>query len=87
MRLLLDTHAILWWLYGDSKLSDVARNAIANESNTVFVSAASAWEIATKFRIGKLSHAKEAAENLPHLIKTQKFDDLYQSQEIIVPIF
>ena len=42
MRLLLDTHALLWWLDGDTSLSPAAREAIANESNEIFLSAASA---------------------------------------------
>ena len=54
MRLLLDTHALLWWLAGDRKLSAAARSAIGDEENIVFVSAASAWEISTKHRLGKL---------------------------------
>ena len=54
MRLLLDTHALIWWLAADSSLSATARNAIGDPANDIFVSAASAWEIATKHRIGKL---------------------------------
>jgi len=54
VRLLLDTHAFLWWLAGDPSLPVGARGAIADEANEVFVSAASSWEIATKHRIGKL---------------------------------
>lgn len=76
MRLLLDTHALLWWLYGDAKLSSPAHKVIAEEGHEVFVSAASAWEISTKFRIGKLPHAQEAAENLQHHLKSQKFFEL-----------
>lgn len=53
MNLLLDTHAFLWWLAGDQSLSVAARTAIADEGNGIFVSAASAWEITTKHRIGK----------------------------------
>lgn len=45
MRLLLDTHALLWWLDGDRRLSLKGRRAMANPSNTILVSAASAWEI------------------------------------------
>lgn len=55
--LLLDTHALLWWLTDDPKLSDLARKAIADETRPVFVSAASLWEIATKNRLGKLGEA------------------------------
>ena len=54
MRLLLDTHALLWWLDGDRRLSLKARLAIAIESSGILVSAASAWEITTKARLGKL---------------------------------
>jgi PIN domain nuclease of toxin-antitoxin system len=54
MRLLLDTHALLWWWNDDPQLSQAARKALADEANEVAVSAASAWEIATKQRIGKL---------------------------------
>jgi PIN domain nuclease of toxin-antitoxin system len=54
MRLLLDTHALLWWWNDDAQLTAAVRSAIADENNSVFVSAASAWEIATKQRIGKL---------------------------------
>ena len=54
-QLLLDTHALLWWWSGDSALSDTARCSISDSEATVFVSAASAWEIATKIRIGRLA--------------------------------
>ena len=54
MRLLLDTHALLWWLAGDAALSATARAAMEDEGSEIFVSAASAWEIATKHRLGKL---------------------------------
>ena len=54
MQLLLDTHALIWWLSNDSTLSIEARSAIANPDNIVFVSAASAWEIAIKKTLGKL---------------------------------
>ncbi len=60
MKLLLDTHAFLWWVTDDPNLSASARTAIADESNVVFVSAASAWEIATKHRLGKLDEAAGA---------------------------
>lgn len=54
MRALLDTRALLWWATLDPKLSRKARAAIADDRTDVYVSAASAWEIATKVRIGKL---------------------------------
>lgn len=76
MRLLLDTHALIWWLAGDGALSDRAREAIADETNTVAVSAASAMEIATKFRIGKLSQAALLAQNFEAIIADQGFAEL-----------
>ena len=54
MQLLLDTHAFLWWLGDDPKLGPQARAAIGDGGNAVFVSAASAWEIAVKRASGKL---------------------------------
>ncbi|MBI3799535.1 MAG: type II toxin-antitoxin system VapC family toxin [Deltaproteobacteria bacterium] len=57
MRCLLDTHALLWWLFDDPKLSPQARETIARPENEILVSAASAWEISTKQRIGKLPEA------------------------------
>jgi hypothetical protein len=54
IRVLLDTHAFLWWLDGDRRLSLKARRLIANDINTGLVSATSAWEITTKPRLGKL---------------------------------
>jgi len=53
MRLLLDTHALVWWWTDDARLPRAARVAIADPENTVIVSAVSAWEIATKYRVGK----------------------------------
>jgi hypothetical protein len=61
VRLLLDTHALLWWLDGDRRLSLKARRAIASESNSILVSAVSAWEITTKARLGKLPGATDVA--------------------------
>ena len=54
MRLLLDTHALLWWLIDDPQLSAVARNAITSLENEVFVSACTGYEIAYKQRLGRL---------------------------------
>ena len=73
MRLLLDTHALLWWLDGDPKLSVSAQSAIGDVKNQVFVSAASAWEIATKVRIGKLPGAVEVADRFSEIIIDQQF--------------
>jgi PIN domain nuclease of toxin-antitoxin system len=76
MRVLLDTHALLWWLDGDRRLSPRVRKIIADEENIVLVSAASAWEIATKFRIGKLPGAAEVAANVAGCVLSQGFESL-----------
>jgi PIN domain nuclease of toxin-antitoxin system len=55
MKLLLDTHAFLWFMSGDTSLSQTARSAIEDENNDVFVSPASLWEIAIKVSIKKLT--------------------------------
>jgi PIN domain nuclease of toxin-antitoxin system len=54
VKLLLDTHALLWWLADDARLGRRARRAITAPTNLVFVSAATAWEIAIKRALGKL---------------------------------
>lgn len=57
MSHLLDTHALLWWLFDDRRLSRRARGIIRDPATRVLVSSASAWEIATKHRLGKLASA------------------------------
>ena len=73
MRLLLDTHTFLWWLAGDETLSAAARTAISEEGNDIFVSAASAWEIATKHRIGKLPDVAAIVADLDQAAADQGF--------------
>jgi PIN domain nuclease of toxin-antitoxin system len=72
-RLLLDTHALLWWLAGDERLSTTARAAISEELDPIFVSAASIWEIATKHRLGKLPAASAIVGDLAGVIESQGF--------------
>jgi len=76
VRLLLDTHAFVWWIAGNAALSTAAHAAIDDPANAVLVSAASAWEIATKHRIGKLSSAAELAADIAGAIAAQGFTEL-----------
>ena len=76
MRLLLDTHALIWWLAGDPLLSATAKAAVLDPNNEIFVSAASAWEIATKFRIGRLPHAGALTVNILGALTSQGFLEL-----------
>jgi len=74
--LLLDTHALLWWLDGDARLSQPAQAALADPLRSVLVSAASAWEIATKHRLGKLPGATEVARDVRGCVAGQGFGEL-----------
>jgi PIN domain nuclease of toxin-antitoxin system len=73
---LLDTHTFLWWLIGDTRLSAAARAAIADESALVYVSAATAWEIATKVRLGKLHDPHGVTDSLATHLALQGFLEL-----------
>ena len=57
MGYLIDTHILLWWLFDDPQLKNQDRAIIQNPENQILVSSATAWEIATKYRIGKLPEA------------------------------
>ncbi|MDE9367161.1 type II toxin-antitoxin system VapC family toxin [Luteipulveratus sp. YIM 133132] len=74
MRLLLDTHALLWWFLDDVQLPGSSR-ALIESAAEVHVSAASAWEIATKRRIGKLD-VEQAVERFDDLVERNGFDHL-----------
>ena len=73
VRVLLDTHAFLWWLDGDRRLSRRARVLIGDPSTDVLVSAASALEITTKHRMGKLAGADDVARDIAGCIARQRF--------------
>lgn len=76
MQALLDTHALLWWLSDDARLTNSAREIIAEGRNVLFVSAASGWEIATKVRLGKLPSAADLVADFPGRIDREGFQIL-----------
>jgi PIN domain nuclease of toxin-antitoxin system len=76
MKLLLDTHALLWWWSDDPALPESARAAIQDSGNEIFVSAASAWEVSTKSRLGKLPGYDEAIDQYCALMATNGFHHL-----------
>ena len=80
-KFLLDTHALLWWLFDDPRLSRSAYDIIQEPDNKILVSSASGWEIATKYRLGKLPHAGEAAHNLPSLLRRSRMTVLQITME------
>ncbi len=65
---LLDTHALLWWLIDSPLLSAIARDQMGRPDCRLWVSAASVWEIATKHRIGKLPEADRVLSDLPTVL-------------------
>ena len=77
MRLILDTHVLLWWLNNNKTLSEQASQAIRESNNLVFISAATAWEISIKKSLGKL----EPPDNLEDALLANRF----QSLPITVP--
>ena len=76
MKLLLDTHALIWWLRGDARLSALAQTAIADPGNSVLVSAVSAFEVTTKHRLGKLPEAEILARDFDGERRQEGFEAL-----------
>jgi len=73
VKLLLDTHALIWFFAGDERLSPRARDAILDPRALVHISAASAMEIASKHRLGKLSQAETLVRDLVTMADEQGF--------------
>jgi PIN domain nuclease of toxin-antitoxin system len=73
VRLLLDTHALLWWLTKNPSLTVSAQDLIKSRDHTVLVSAVSPWEIATKVRLGKLDVAAEVVANFVFYLERERF--------------
>ena len=76
MKALVDTHALLWWLFDDRRLSGRARQVLEDGTNEILVSSASGWEIMTKHRLGKLPHAGEAVRDLRGAVQRAGFEPL-----------
>ena len=73
MRLLLDTHALIWWWIDSRKLPQSTRKLIADARNEILVSAASAWEIATKQRLDKLGLPEHTLQSYDTLLAADGF--------------
>lgn len=76
MKALLDTHALLWWLFDDPRLSKAVRGIVADPGNEIRVSSASAWEISTKFRLGKIPSAAPLMRDMSGWIARAGFAEL-----------
>lgn len=81
MQLLLDTHALLWWVLDHNDLSRQARKAIGDFNNEIFVSAATVWEIAIKFRLGRLPEAEVFVHSFHSNLRKLGFSELPISVE------
>jgi PIN domain nuclease of toxin-antitoxin system len=76
LRLLLDTHAVIWWFQGNLRLPQRVREAIEGEDSDVFVSAVSAFEIALKHRLGKLPEGSALLGGFEAMVAAQGFASL-----------
>jgi PIN domain nuclease of toxin-antitoxin system len=63
VKVLVDTHALLWWMFADRRLTSRVKAVLRDPQNIVSVSSASAWEIATKYRLGRLDSAKPLVDD------------------------
>lgn len=73
---LLDTHALLWWLFDDPRLSSRSKAVLRDPNRRVFASSASAWEIATKHRLGRLDSATPLVRDFSAWIDKAGFTEL-----------
>ena len=76
MRILLDTHTIVWVMNDDPRLSPAARSAVASPANPVFASAASIWEAATKFRLGRFPQAALLVDNPRRILESLEIETI-----------
>ena len=81
MHLLLDTHALIWWMTNSPYLPDTVRRLMLDKRNTIVVSAASAWEMATKVRLGRLPAASHITRNFQEYLSQSGFESLPVSAE------
>ncbi len=73
---LIDTHVLLWWVFDDPKLCEISRQILKDPAHKIYVSSASAWEISTKYRIGKMPEAKQLLSNYEMLLDKMGFNQL-----------
>ena len=72
MKILLDTHVLLWWITDQPQLSSTARDLIGNGNNILYWSAASSWEVSIKYALGRLPLPASPADFLPlELVKNR----------------
>ncbi len=85
VRVLLDTHALLWALVSPQKLTKRVRSVLEDPQTEIFVSSASAWEIATKWRLGKLPEAGAVVKDYrDHLTTLMAFELSISSEHALL---
>lgn len=91
MNFLIDTHVLLWYLIGDERIGSETQEKLEKETNTIFLSNASLWEIAIKVSIGKLilnvsiSDLKRFLEEKGFILLEYDYDDLEQLLRLLPP--
>lgn len=86
MRLLLDTHIFLWFISGDSRLTQTVKDAIQEPENDVYLSAVSIWEAIIKYRLGKLPLPKPAHTYLPEQRRRHRIASLPVIEEDVIQL-
>ncbi len=76
MNILLDTHTFLWWITDSPQLSAIARNLISDSNNRLYWSAASSWETAIKYKLGRLPLPEKSEKFLPQELKKNRIESL-----------
>jgi PIN domain nuclease of toxin-antitoxin system len=76
MRYLIDTHAWLWWLTDDPRLTPRARKEMGDRANEIYLSSVSGWEIACKVRLGKMPQMAEQVHHYDALVAADGFHHL-----------
>ena len=77
MRLLLDTHCFLWWISEPDLVSTMAQELIADGSNRLYWSAASSWEVAIKYQLGKLPMVEPPETFIPAQLLLNRCESLH----------
>ena len=77
----MDAQALIWWLLDDANLPKRVASALRAAGNEIFVSSASAWEIATKYRLGRMPQAESLVHGFREVLERQRFFPLPVSIE------
>ena len=76
MGILLDTHALIWWFTTPRRVPEIARLAMSDSTNNIWVSAASVWEIFIKYYVGRLPQAAPMVDDMANVLASEGFQTL-----------